>query len=214
MPRPAGAADGGRRSRRADPAGRWLASASPALPVASPSRLPRSHSSAAQKGTAMTNWDFPCSDPVDISIDSWASGSVVVAGQPTTELTVEVLPARKNANVADLIAHVEVSFEDGQLYVRGPRLGSFRRNTGLDLVIKAPTGSSCAAKTASADIASVGELTAPATHTASGDVTAALVTGDMTAQSASGDGLLNTACGALTVQTASGAVQAAPVDGG
>ncbi|HEY2639137.1 MAG TPA: DUF4097 family beta strand repeat-containing protein [Streptosporangiaceae bacterium] len=161
----------------------------------------------------MTSWDFPCSDPVDISIDSWASGSVVVAGEPTTELTVEVLPARKNANVADLIAHVEVSFEDGQLYVRGPRLGSFRRNTGLDLVIKAPAGSSCAAKTASADIACVGELSALATHTASGDVTAALITGDVTAQSASGDVLLNRACGALTVQTASGDVQAAQVDG-
>src|SRR5260370_14876210 len=135
----AGAAARGRRSRRAAPAGRWLASASPALPVASPSRLPRSHSSAAQKGTAMTNWDFPCSDPVDISIDSWASASVVLAGEPTTELTVQVLPARQNSRVADLIAHVQVSFEDGQLYVPGPRPGSFLPTPGLDTVTNLPT---------------------------------------------------------------------------
>jgi len=161
----------------------------------------------------MTTWEFPSSDPVDISIDSWASGSIVVAGEPTNDVIVEVLPTRKKGDAADLIAQVEVSFEDGQLYVRGPRLGSFRRFQGLDLTIKAPAGSSCAAKTASADVACVGELSALVTHTASGDVTAALVTGDVTVQSASGDVLLNKAGGNLTVQTASGDVQATEVDG-
>ena len=161
----------------------------------------------------MTNWKFPCSDPVDISIDSWASGSIVVAGEPATEVTVEVLPSRKSADIADLISQVQVSFEDGQLYVRGPRLGSFRRHKGLDLTIKAPAGSSCAAKTASADIACVGDLSALAMHTASGDVTAALVSGDVTVQSASGDVLLNKAGGNLTIQTASGDIQAGQVDG-
>ncbi len=161
----------------------------------------------------MTNWDFPYSDPVDISIDSWASGSIVVAGEATTEVTVEVLPTRKRSDLDDLIAQVQVSFEDGQLYVRGPRVGSFRLNKGLDLTIKAPAGSSCAAKTASADVACVGELSALALHTASGDVTAALVTGDVTVQSASGDVLLSKAGGNLTIQTASGDIQATQVDG-
>ncbi len=161
----------------------------------------------------MTNWDFPYSDPVDISIDSWASGSIVVAGEPTTEVTVEVLPTRKSGDIADLITQVQVSFEDGQLYVRGPRLGSFRRNKGLDLIIKAPAGSSCAAKTASADVLCVGELSALAMHTASGDVTAALVTGDVTVHSASGDVLLNKAGGNLAIRTASGDIRATEVDG-
>lgn len=161
----------------------------------------------------MTNWDFPCSDPVDISIDSWASGSIVVAGEPANEVTVEVLPSRKRDDIADLIAQVQVTFEDGQLYVQGPRLGSFRRNKGLDLTIKAPAGSSCAAKTASADVACVGELSALVMHTASGDVTAALITGDVTVQTASGDVLLNKAGGNLTVQTASGDIQASQLDG-
>ena len=161
----------------------------------------------------MTTWDFPCSDPVDISVDSWASGSIVVAGEPTNEVTVEVLPTRKNGDIADLITQVQVSFEDGQLYVRGPRIGSFRHHRSLDLTIKAPAGSSCAAKTASADLACVGELSAVALHTASGDVTAALITGDVTVQSASGDVLLQKAGGNLTVQTASGDVQATQVDG-
>ncbi len=161
----------------------------------------------------MTNWDFPCSDPVDISVDSWPAGSIVVAGQPTTELTVEVLPSRRNAGIAELIEQVQVSFEDGQLYVHGPRFSSFRRNKGLDLIIKAPAGSSCAAKTASADLACVGELSALAMQTASGDLTADLITGDVTVQSASGDVLLNKAGGNLTIRTASGDIRAREVEG-
>ncbi len=161
----------------------------------------------------MTNWDFPCSDPVDISIDSWASGSIVVAGEATAEVTVEVLPTRKSGDIADLITQVQVSFEDGQLYVRGPRLGSFRRNKALDLIIKAPAGSSCAAKTASADLSCVGELSALAMHTASGDVTAAWITGDVNVQTASGDVLLNKAGGNLAINTASGDIQATQIDG-
>jgi Putative adhesin len=160
----------------------------------------------------MTTWDFPCSDPIDIAIDSWASGSIVLAGEQTDTVVVEVVPSHRS-RAADLLDQVEVEFDDGQLVIHGPRaIPSWRRN-GLDLTIKAPTGSSCAAKTASADISCVGTLSALSLNTASGDLSASTVTGDVTAKSASGDLLLGQVGGDLTAQTASGDVRANQVDG-
>ena len=161
----------------------------------------------------MTKWDFPCSDPVDISIDSWAAGSINVSGEPTETVVVEVEPSR-GGRAADLLDDVQVAFEDGQLYIRGPRGLSFRPRTGLDLTIKVPAGSSCAAKTASADLSCVGEVSALSVSTASGDLTAASVTGDVTVRSASGDVLLDKVGGDLTMHTASGETRVRQVGGG
>jgi DUF4097 and DUF4098 domain-containing protein YvlB len=160
----------------------------------------------------MTNWDFACSDPVDISIDSWGAGGIVVSGEPTDSIIVQVVPSRRSAGVDDLLDQVQVAFEDGQLYISGPRVGTFRRKQGLDLTIKTPAGSSCAAKTVSADLSCVGDVSAVSLQTASGDLTAASV-GDVTVRSASGDVLLNRAAGTVSAHTASGDVQAAQVDG-
>ncbi|HEY2507681.1 MAG TPA: DUF4097 family beta strand repeat-containing protein [Streptosporangiaceae bacterium] len=161
----------------------------------------------------MPNWDYPCSEPVDITIDSWAAGSIAISGEPTSTLSVEVLPSRRTGNAEELLAEVEVSFEDGQLYVHGPRPGAFHRNRGLDLTIKAPAGSGCAAKTASADLTCVGEIGALTAHTASGDVTAAAVTGDVTVHTASGDVMLQEAGGDVSFATASGDIQLVRVAG-
>src|SRR5215467_282597 len=160
----------------------------------------------------MTKWDFPCSDPVDISIDGWASGSIVVSGEPTDTVIVEIEPSRRG-RAADLLDDIQVAFEDGQLYIRGPRGLSFRPRTGLDLTIKAPAGSSCAAKTASADLSCVGVLSALSMSTASGDLTAASVTGDVTVRSASGDVLLDRVDGDLMLHTASGDTRVRSVGG-
>jgi hypothetical protein len=160
----------------------------------------------------MTKWDFPCSDPVDISIDGWASGSIAVSGEPTDTVIVEVEPSRRS-RASDLVDDVQVAFEDGQLYIRGPRGLSFRPRTGLDLTIKAPAGSSCAAKTASAGLSCVGELSALSLNTASGDLTAASISGDVTVRSASGDVLLDTVGGQLSMHTASGDTQVRQVTG-
>jgi hypothetical protein len=162
----------------------------------------------------MTQWDFPCSDPVDISIDLWTSGGIFLSGEPTDTIVVEVVPSHRGSHVTDLVDQVTVAFEDGQLYIRGPRITAFRRRSGLDLTIKAPAGSSCAAKTASADLSCVGELSGLVLNTASGDLTAATVTGDVTIRSASGDVMLDKTGGELTVHTASGDTQATWVDGG
>ena len=161
----------------------------------------------------MTNWDFASKDPVDISIDNWGSGSIVVAGEPTSTVTVEVVPSHRNADVAELLAQVQVSFEDGQLYIHGPRASTFRRKQGLDLTIRAPEGSSCAAKTVSADLSCVGDLSAVSLQTASGDLIAASVGDELTVRSASGDVLLDKVGGTVSIHTASGDVQATRVDG-
>jgi DUF4097 and DUF4098 domain-containing protein YvlB len=160
----------------------------------------------------MTKWDFPCSDPVDISVDSWGSGSIVVSGEPTSTVAVEVVPSHRGADIDDLLSQVQVAFDDGQLYIFGPRGGTFRRKTGLDLTIKAPSGSSCAAKTVSADLSCVGAISAVSLQTASGDLTAASVGGDVTVRSASGDVLLNEIAGTVSISTASGDVQASRAD--
>lgn len=161
----------------------------------------------------MTSWDFASADPVDISIDNWGSGSIVVAGEPTSTLTVEVVPSHRDADVAELLAQVRVSFEDGQLYIYGPRASTFRRRKGLDLTISAPEGSSCAAKTVSADLSCVGDLSAVSLQTASGDLTAASIGDELTVRSASGDVLLDKVGGTVSIHTASGDVQATRVDG-
>jgi DUF4097 and DUF4098 domain-containing protein YvlB len=159
----------------------------------------------------MTKWDFACSDPVDISVDNWGSGSIVVSGEPTSSIIVEAVPSYRHADEG-LLDQVQVAFEDGQLYVHGPRVTTFRRKQGLDLVIKAPAGSTCAAKTTSADLACVGEIAAVSLQTASGDLTAASV-GDLAMRSASGDLLLNRASGTVSIHTASGDVQATRLEG-
>jgi hypothetical protein len=161
----------------------------------------------------MTTWDFPCSEPVEINVDSWLSGTIAVSGEPTSSILVEVLPTRSNSESEALLSEVRVSFDDGKLYVHGPRYGSHRRKTSLDLTIKAPAGSGCTARTASADVACIGQLSGLTVQTASGDVTADVISGEATIHTASGDILLNEA-GDVTINTASGDIQANSITGG
>lgn len=161
----------------------------------------------------MTNWEFPCSDPIDIDINSWTSGSVAVAGEPTQTIAVEVTP--ENSRAGDgLLDEVQVSFDGQRLKVTGPkgRAGLWRRNA-LDLTIKAPVGSRCEAHTASADLNCVGELGELTVQTASGDVTASSVTGKTLVRTASGDVMLANLASDTQVNTASGDVQLDRVGG-
>ncbi len=160
----------------------------------------------------MTNWEFPCSEPIDIDIDSWASGSVAVSGEATQTVTVEVVPASLHADDA-LLSEVSVEFDGGHLEVKGPRGISLRRRGALDLTIKAPAGSRCTAKSASADISCVGELGRLKASTASGDVMAKLVTGDLEVATASGDVIVSEAAAEVRASTASGDVQVARLGG-
>jgi hypothetical protein len=154
----------------------------------------------------MTNWEFPCSDPIDIDIDGWAAGSVAIAGEPTQNVTVEVTPASPRVD-DQLLAEVRVTFEGQRLKVTGPRGISFWRHHGLDLTIKTPPGSRCDVKTASADVSCVGVIDSLRASTASGDLSAASVTGELALQTASGDVIVTEAGSDAKISTASGDVR-------
>lgn len=156
----------------------------------------------------MTTWEFPCSEPAEVNIARWASGSVAVSGETTDVISVEVVASRPNASVDDLLDEVKVTFDSGKLSVRGPKLdGLLQRRRGLDLTIKAPAGSVCNAHTASADVALVGQLGEVVVHTASGDVTSTAAGGPVTLETASGDVVLDHADSDVRIATASGDVQ-------
>ena len=154
----------------------------------------------------MPNWEFPGSDPIDVSVDL-ASGRVSLDARPVSATTVEVAPSRFSRNAEKLIDEVRVTFDHGRLEVAGPRRnGLFRGHAAFDVTITLPEGSHCRARTASADISCKGELGELDAHTASGDVTAATVTGHLQAETSSGDIRLDEA-GLAEIHTASGDVR-------
>jgi DUF4097 and DUF4098 domain-containing protein YvlB len=155
----------------------------------------------------MTSWEFPCPEPAAISVTPWAAGSVAISGEATAVLTVEVIASKPSSNADDLMDQVKVTFENGRLSVRGPKLsGLLQRWKGLELTIKAPAGSDCDIHTASADVALVGQLGSVSAHTASGDLTSTAATSSATLETASGDVFVDRAH-SLRVATASGDVQ-------
>jgi hypothetical protein len=160
----------------------------------------------------MTTWEYPCSEPVSIRIDPWPSGSIAVSGEPTDTVSVEVVARHPSPETDRLIEAIQVTFADGKLAVigqrdSGPHLTSFWRRRALELTIKAPAGSDCRARAASADIACVGSLGEVDLHTASGDITVATATGRVMAHSASGDVSINDAGGDVAARSTSGDVQ-------
>ena len=154
----------------------------------------------------MPHWDFPGSEPIDVSVDL-ASGRLALNAGPVSATTVDVAPSRFSRNAEKLIDEVRVSFDHGRLEVAGPRrTGLFRGHAAFDVTITLPEGSRCMARTASADIACSGELGALDAHTASGDITVARVTGHLQAETSSGDVRLDET-GTAEIRTASGDVR-------
>ena len=155
----------------------------------------------------MASWEFPGSEPIDILV-SIAAGSVAVSAEPTEVITVTIEPSRHTRNGEQLLAELKVSFSSGRLEIIQRRTASLLRgHDGIDVTVKAPTGSRCFAETASADIACMGEMAELDAKTASGDVTAASVNGAIDANTASGDVWLENAGASVSVNTASGDVQ-------
>lgn len=154
----------------------------------------------------MPNWEFPGSDPIDVSVDL-ASGHVTLDAAPVSATTVEVAPSRFSRNADKLIGEVRVTFDHGRLEVTGPRrTGLLRGHAAFDVTIRLPEGSRGGVRTASADITCRGALAELEAHTASGDVHAATVTGHLLAESSSGDIWLDET-GPAEIRTASGDVR-------
>jgi DUF4097 and DUF4098 domain-containing protein YvlB len=155
----------------------------------------------------MTSWEFPGSEPIDIFINIPA-GSVAVSAEPTDVTAVTLRASRSSRNAEQILADVQVTFDQGRLEIVQPKNTSFLRgHTGLDLTVKAPAGSRCTARTASADVACVGELAELDVKTASGDVTAASVSGRLQVNTASGDVWIENAGATVDANTASGDIR-------
>jgi Putative adhesin len=155
----------------------------------------------------MTSWEFPGAEPIDIFVNI-PSGSVAVSAEPTEVTEVSLRASRNSRNAEQFLAEVQVTFADGRLEVVQPKSFSLLRgNPGLDLTVKAPAGSRCSVRTASADIACVGELAELDAKTASGDVTAATVTGRLQVNTASGDIWVENAGATVDLHTASGDIK-------
>jgi DUF4097 and DUF4098 domain-containing protein YvlB len=155
----------------------------------------------------MSSWEFPTSDPIDIFINI-AAGSVAVSAEPTELTTVDLRSSKSWRDGDDQVSGVRVSFENGRLEIVQPKNTSFLRgHGGLDLTVKAPRGSRCTVRTASADVACVGELAELEAQTASGDLTAASVSGALQVTTASGDVWLEKAGAGVRVHTASGDIR-------
>lgn len=154
----------------------------------------------------MASWEFPGSDPVSIEIDI-AAGHIAVSGEPAAATTVE-LHSTSGRDDDWLAGEVTVTFAAGRLSVlQRSHVGMLlRARSGIDLVIKAPAGSSATIRTASAAVGCLGELSAVHAKTASGDVTAASVTGPLDITTASGDVALEKGGAAVAVHTASGKI--------
>jgi DUF4097 and DUF4098 domain-containing protein YvlB len=154
----------------------------------------------------MTSWEFPGSDPIDLFINL-SAGSVAVSAEPT-EVTTVNLRSTADGNAEQQNSDVQVTFTQGRLEIIQPKsTGFLRSNPGLELTVKVPPGSRCAVRTASADVACVGDLAELDAKTASGDVTAASVSGSLDVTTASGDVWLENAAATVGVRTASGDIR-------
>jgi DUF4097 and DUF4098 domain-containing protein YvlB len=156
----------------------------------------------------MTNWEFPATEPIEISI-SIAAGSVAVAAEADDGMVRVGLEASGSGGAAErLLSEVQVSFDHGRLEISQQKHASLLRgHSSLDLTVTAPRGSRCTVRTASADVSCLGDLARLEVKTASGDVTAGSVTGAVSVSTASGDVWLEDAGADVRVNTASGDVK-------
>ncbi|HVB44299.1 MAG TPA: DUF4097 family beta strand repeat-containing protein [Streptosporangiaceae bacterium] len=166
----------------------------------------------------MTNWEFPCTTPVDVRV-STASGSVTIIAADTQQVTVVVHPtwpdpqaglgqAEGTPDAEGRSDNVRVSFAAGRLEVSEPvRLGLHRRQRDLHLVIGVPQRSSCTVRTASADISCQGELGSLDASSAAGAITAEAVHGPARLAAMSGQAQIGYVAGEVTANTASGDIE-------
>jgi hypothetical protein len=177
----------------------------------------------------MTHWEFAASDPVDLHI-RLSSGSVTVLGAPTQTASVTIEGDGPGSRSEQTVAETRVEFDEDELSVIAPQHSRWGRDVSLDVTVTIPEGSSCQARTASADVRCTGLLAGIEMHTASGDVSAEQVSGlarvvtasggvhigeaaDVNVDSASGDVSITRATNRVTVRTASGDVDIAEASG-
>ncbi len=152
----------------------------------------------------MPTWEFPAPEPVSLEA-RLPAGSVTVRAEPVTTATV-TLTSQSGRRGDELIAATTVEFAAGLLTVQVPDRVRLLGNTPLDLVVQLPKASSCTLNAASAEVRCSGEISSLDARTASGDISAELVTGQASISTASGGIELGEVGDTLRVDTASGDV--------
>lgn len=114
---------------------------------------------------------FETPQPVNLRVELW-QGSVDVTAKDTAQTTVELTAARGDAGAQDLIENAKIEQRGDEIVVLMPKIkgGLFRRSAEIDIEIVVPKRSNAKVETASADIATHGELGEVRATSGSGDV--------------------------------------------
>jgi hypothetical protein len=159
---------------------------------------------------------FQTSGPVAAGIDL-AVGDVRVAAEDRADTTVQVRPSDpRNTDDREAAEGTRVTFEDGRLEVRVPRLRGWRTLRGggsVDVEVALPAGSDVRATGASADFACVGRLGECRIKTGLGQVRVD-ESGALDVRSGVGDVTVGRATARAQVTAGSGEVRLGALDAG
>jgi DUF4097 and DUF4098 domain-containing protein YvlB len=157
---------------------------------------------------------FEHTGPVTVALQA-QRGRVDITAADAAAVEVGVAPLDGSAAAADAARDTYVALEGDTLVVQPPASSGWqwRRSPRLAITIRVPTGSSIAAKLASAELRAAGRYAAVQVKTASGDAWIDAVTGSVQMNSASGDLTVEQVGGSVAIGTASGRLSVGDVMG-
>jgi DUF4097 and DUF4098 domain-containing protein YvlB len=158
--------------------------------------------------------EFERTTPVTVALRA-NRGTVDITAADQAAVQVDVVPLDGSDAAVEAARDTRVALEGDTLVVHTPDSSTWRwrRAPKLGITIRVPTGSSLAAKTASADVRAAGRYATVQVSAASGDAWLEEATGDARLQAASGDLSVGRVGGALHVGSASGDVEVGDVTG-
>jgi DUF4097 and DUF4098 domain-containing protein YvlB len=158
--------------------------------------------------------EFERTTPVTVALRA-NRGTVDITAADRSTGHFDVVPLDSSDAAADAARDTRVALDGDTLVVHTPDSSAWRWRPAprLGITIRVPTGSSLAAKTASADIRAAGRYATVEVGAASGDVWLEEASGDALLEAASGDLSVGRVGGALKVGSASGDVEAGDVIG-
>lgn len=155
---------------------------------------------------------FDRTTPVTVSVRVPA-GTVDIAAEDHVAVAAEIRPLDGSDESRRAAEQATVSLDGDTLVVHVPERSGLRRSPAVAVTIRVPTGSSLAARTASADLNATGSYATVHADLASGDAAVDEVTGDAQLKAASGDLTVGRVGGALRIGSSSGELDIGDVTG-
>jgi DUF4097 and DUF4098 domain-containing protein YvlB len=158
--------------------------------------------------------NFDRTTPVTVALRSQRGKVDIIAADGAT-VQVDVEPLDGSEAAQEAAGNTRVALEGDTLYIQTPHSNGWqwRRTPRLGITVRVPTGSSIAAKVASADVRATGRYAVAQIDLASGDAWVEEVTGDAHVKSASGDVTVGRVGGSLRIGSASGDLEVGDVAG-